>query len=220
MKVIIVGGGKTSYYLARSIIEKGYKVVVINKDEAFCKELAMKLKALVINGDGSKKNILEQAEPMRDDIVVVLTPRDHDNLIIAQLAKKIFGVERVVALVNDPENVEIFKNLGIGTVVNLTSLINQTLETMMFAEEIEQHIPLEEEKLVFLRFEIPPTSKAAGRALKDIPLPPESIVAAVVRGKDVMIPRGDTTIEVGDRVFVLCSPKVQSRVSDILLGVE
>jgi trk system potassium uptake protein TrkA len=220
VKVVIIGGGKTSYYLARSIIEKGYKVVVINKDEEFCKEMAQKLKALVINGDGSKRNVLEQAEFMRDDVVVVLTPRDHDNLIISQLVKRIFGVERVVSLVNDPENVEIFRNLGISTVVNLTMLINQTLETLMFAEEIEQHIPIEEEKLVFLKFEIPPGSPAKEKALKDIPLPSESIISAIIRGKDVIIPRGDTKIEVGDRVFVLCSPKVQTKVSEILLGVE
>ena len=127
MKVVIVGGGKVSYYLARSIISKGYRVVVINKDEKFCKEMAMKLKALVINGDGSKLAVLAQAELMRDDILVVLTPRDHDNLIIAHLAKKMFGLERIVCLVNDPENVDIFKELGVPNVVNLTSLINQTL---------------------------------------------------------------------------------------------
>lgn len=220
MKVIIVGGEKNSYYLARSIIEKGYRVVVINKDEKFCKEMAKRLKALVINGDGSKKNVLEQAEPMSDDIVVVLTPRDHDNLMIAQIAKRIFGIDRVVSLVNDPENVEMFKNLGIGTVVNLTSLINQTLETLMFAEEIEQHIPIEEEKLVFLKFEIPYDSPVKEKALKDIKLPPESIIAAIVREKDVIIPRGDTVIKPGDRVFVLCLPSVQTKVSEILLGVE
>jgi trk system potassium uptake protein TrkA len=220
VKVVIIGGGKTSYYLARSIIGKGYKVIVINKDEEFCKEMAQKLKALVINGDGSKRNVLEQAELMKDDIVVVLTPRDHDNLIISQLVKRIFGVERVVSLVNDPENVEIFRNLGISTVVNLTMLINQTLETLMFAEEIEQHIPIEEERLVFLKFEIPPSSPVRGKALKDISLPTDSIVSAIIRGKDVIIPRGDTEIEVGDRVFVLCSPKVQTKVSEVLLGVE
>ena len=220
MKVVIIGGGKTAYYLARSIIGKGYRVVVINKDEKFCKEMAQKLKALVINGDGSKKNVLEQAELMKEDVVVVLTPRDHDNLVVAQLAKRIFGVEKVVSLVNDPENVEIFKNLGISTVVNLTMLINQTLETLMFAEEIEQQIPLEEERLIFLKFEIPQNSPSKGKALKDVPLPPESIVAAIVRGKDVIIPRGDTVIESGDRLFVLCSPKVQTKVSEILLGVE
>ncbi len=220
MKVTIVGGKKVAYYLARSIINKGYKVVVINKDESFCKELARKLKALVINGDGSKLNVLEQAELMRDDIVVILTPRDHDNLITAHLAKKMFGVERIVSLVNDPENVEIFKELGISTVVNLTSLLNKTLETLMFAEEIEQQIEIEEEKLVFLKFEIQKTSPVVGKAIKELPLPSESIIAAITRENDVIIPRGDTVIKEGDRLFVMCAPKVQTKVSEIILGVE
>ncbi len=220
MKVVIVGGGKVSYYLAKSIIEKGYKVVVINKDEKFCKEMAMKLKALVINGDGTKLNILSQAELLREDIVVVLTPRDHDNLMTAHLVRKFFGVDRIVSLVNDPENVEIFKKLGINTVVNLTLLINQTLEAMMFAEEIEQQIPIEEEKLVFLKFELPADSPVKDKALKDIELPPDSIVSAIIRRNDVIIPRGDTILKEGDRVFVMCSPKVQTKVTELLLGVD
>jgi len=220
VKVVIVGGGKVSYYLAKSIIEKGYKVVVINKDEKFCKEMAMKLKALVINGDGTKLNILSQAELLREDIVVVLTPRDHDNLMTAHLVRKFFGVDRIVSLVNDPENVEIFKKLGINTVVNLTLLINQTLEAMMFAEEIEQQIPIEEEKLVFLKFELPADSPVKDKALKDIELPPDSIVSAIIRRNDVIIPRGDTILKEGDRVFVMCSPKVQTKVTELLLGVD
>ncbi len=220
MKIVIVGGEKTAYYMARSIISKGYKVVIINKNPAFCEEMARKLKALVINGDGSKRAVLEQAEISRDDIVLVLTPRDHDNLIISQLAKKIFKIDRVVSLVNDPENVEIFKKLGISTVVNLTSLINQTLETMMFTEEIEQQIPIEEEKLVFLRFEITSSSPIVGKHLRDVELPPESIISAIIRGKNVIIPRGDTRIEEGDRLFVMCAPSVQTRVTEIILGVE
>ncbi len=220
MKVVIVGGGKVSYYLARSIISKGYRVVVINKNESFCKEMAMKLKALVINGDGSKLPVLEQAELMKEDIVVILTPRDHDNLMIAHLAKKMFGVQRIVCLVNDPENVEIFKKLGIPTVVNLTSLINRTLESMMFAEEIEQQIPIEEERLVFLRLELTEASPVKDKPLKDVPLPAESIVAAILRGGSVIIPRGDTVLMAGDRLFVLCSPGVQTKVTEVLLGVE
>ena len=220
MKVTIIGGKKVAYYLARSIINKGYKVVVINKDEQFCKDMARKLKALIINGDGSKLNVLEQAELMKDDIVVILTPRDHDNLITAHLVKKMFGVEKIVSLVNDPENVEIFKELGINTVVNLTSLLNQTIETMMFAEEIEQQFDIEEGRLVFLKFELPETSPVLNKPLKDIPLPSESIVAAILRGSEVIIPRGDTVLEKGDRLFVMCSPKVQTKVSETLLGVE
>ncbi len=220
MKIVIVGGEKTAYYMARSIISKGYKVVIINKDPVFCEEMARKLKALVINGDGSKRAVLEQAELSRDDIVLVLTPRDHDNLIISQLAKKIFGIDRVVSLVNDPENVEIFKKLGISTVVNLTSLINQTLETIMFTEEIEQQIPIEEEKLIFLRLEVTSSSPIAGKYLRDVELPPDSIISAIIRGNDVIIPRGDTMIKEGDRLFVMCAPNVQTKVTEILLGVE
>lgn len=217
MKVVIIGGEKIAYYLARSLISKGYKVMIINKDPDFCQELAKKLKAIVINGDGSRKYILEEAELMKNDIIVILTPRDHDNLIISQLAKNLFGVERIVSLVNDPENVEIFQKLGINVVLNLTSMIATTIENLMFPEEMEKRFPVEK-GISFLTLEITNNSPSLGKKLKDIMLPEESIVGAILRGGVLVVPRGETEIKLGDKLFVITSPEVKKDVVKVLAG--
>jgi len=217
MKVVIIGGEKTAYYLARSLISKGYRVMIINKDPVFCQELAKKLKAIVINGDGSRRYILEEAELMRNDVVVILTPRDHDNLIISQLAKNLFGVERIVSLVNDPENVEIFQKLGINVVLNLTSMITTTIENLMFPEEMEKRFPVEK-GISFLTLEITNDSPSLGKKLKDITLPEESIVGAILRGGVLVVPRGETEIRLGDKLFIITSPDVKKDVVRVLVG--
>ncbi|MCD6267001.1 MAG: NAD-binding protein, partial [Thermotogaceae bacterium] len=176
-----------------------------------------KLRAIVINGDGSRKYILEEAELMRNDVVVILTPRDHDNLIISQLAKNLFGVERIVSLVNDPENVEIFQKLGINVVLNLTSMITTTIENLMFPEEMEKRFPVEK-GISFLTLEITNDSPSLGKKLKDIALPEESIVGAILRGGVLVVPRGETEIRLGDKLFIIASPDVKKDVVKVLVG--
>jgi len=82
MKVLIVGGGKTLYFLCRNFTAKGYEVVIINRDRGECVQLARQLSATVVCGDGSDPAILKEAGAMGADAVLAITPNDHDNLVI------------------------------------------------------------------------------------------------------------------------------------------
>jgi len=218
LKIVIIGGQRIAYHLTRSMISKGYRVYVVNKNASFCEELAKRFSAVVIHGDGSKKKVLDQIEFMKNDIVVVLTNRDKDNLIISQMIRRYYGVERVVTLANDPDNIEIFDRLGIHVAVSPTILLAQTIQNLLFVDEMLQFFPMEEGKLAFLRLEIPPTSPSAGKKLKEIVLPEDSVIGGIIRGNDFLIPRGDTSLQPQDRVFVICDPKVQTRVVEALVG--
>ncbi|ACM23656.1 TrkA-N domain protein [Thermotoga neapolitana LA10] len=217
MKVIIIGGETTAYYLARSMTSRRYGVVLINKDRELCEEFAKKLKATVIHGDGSQKEVLRDAEPSKNDVVVILTPRDEVNLFIAQLAMKEFGVRRVVSLVNDPGNIEIFKRMGITTVLNLTTLITNTVEALIFPEEFSSIVPLEQ-GIEFLNVTVDEENPVAGKKLKDLNLPRGSIVAAIVRGGVLVVPRGDTEILPGDKLYVITNRETKEKVEEVLLG--
>ncbi|PLV59827.1 TrkA family potassium uptake protein [Thermotoga sp. KOL6] len=217
MKIIIIGGETTAYYLARSMSFRRYGVVIINKDKDLCEEFAKRLKATVIHGDGSQKEVLRDAEISKSDVVVVLTPRDDVNLFISQLVMKEFGVRRVVSLVNDPGNIEIFKKLGITTVLNLTTLITNTIEALIFPEEFSSIIPLEQ-GIEFLNVTIDENNPIVGRMLKNLNLPRESIVAAIVRGGVLVVPRGDTEILPGDKLYVITNSATKEEVENILLG--
>lgn len=218
MKIVIIGGYRIAYHLARSMISKGYHVYIVNKDPQVCQELAKKLSAVIINGDGSKKNILDQIEFSSDDIVVILTNTDRDSLIISQMIKKYYGVERIVTLVNDPENIDVFNRLGVRVAVSPTALLSRTIQGLLLVEEMEEFFPVEEGKLVFLRIEIPDSSPSVGKRLKEINLPNECIIGGILRQNNVVIPRGETELLPRDRVFVICEPSIQTQVIRSLVG--
>jgi len=216
LKIILVGGERITYYLARSFINKGYKIVVIHKNRAFCEELSKTLKALIINGNGSKREILEQAEPMRNDIVVALTPRDQDNFIICQQAMNIFSVERTLALVNDPENLKIFKELGIKNAISTTDLIASLVEQKLSVEEIINLTPVEEGKINITEIVLSGDSPVVGKKLRDANLPKGSIIGSIIRGNEIIIPYGDTVLKEGDKLLLISLLEVQSKALSLL----
>jgi len=217
LKIVIIGGEMTAYYLARTMLSKGYDVVLINKDSELCEEFSKTLNATVILGDGSRKEVLEDAELSTNDVVVILTPRDQVNLLISQLAMKVFGVKRVVSLVSDPGNIELFKRLGVSTVLNLTTMIVNTVEALLFPDEFSNIIPLEK-GIEFLQVVVDERSPVVGKRLRDIQLPNESVVAAIVRGGVLVVPRGDTEILSGDRLYVIVNSRIKEEVETLLVG--
>ncbi|WP_126992314.1 potassium channel family protein [Thermosipho globiformans] len=218
MKVVIIGGEKIAYFLAKSFSSKGYKTYLVNKDQKLCEDFARDLKAVVIHGDASKKKLLEQLDIEEDDIIVVLTNKDKENLIITQFAKKIFGVKNIVTLVNNPDNIELFEKLGITAVVSTTTMLQKAVENLLFGEELQQFLSVEEGKLTFLKIDIPENSKAVGKLLKDLSLPHECVVGGILRKGKVIIPHGNTEINAGDRLYIVSLPTAQEQILDILTG--
>ncbi|MCX7813645.1 MAG: NAD-binding protein [Pseudothermotoga sp.] len=218
MKLVIIGGHRIAYYLARMMISKGYHVYIVNKDPRTCENLAKSLSAVVVMGDASKKNVLDQLGLTEEDLVVILTDTDRDNLIISQMVKHYYGVERIVTLVNDPEDIEIFRRLGVKAAVSPTNFLLQTIQGLLLVDEMEEFSLVEEGRLVFLRLEIPESSPSAGKKLKDLQLPNNCVIGAILRNDLIVIPRGETEILPRDRVMVLCEPAIQSQVISKLVG--
>lgn len=217
MKIVLVGGEKIAYHLARRFLNKGYQVMIVNKNAKFCEEIAKKLRAIVIKGDGSRRYVLDQLELNKTDLFVALTPNDQDNLVSCLTAARVYKIERPVALVNDPDNKVVFQKMGIKNVVSPTEILRSALEDSLFRDQITNLLP-SSEKVSILRIELTEKSPVVGQAIKDIPLPRESVIGAIIRESEVVIPRGDTVIEKGDVLLVLSSLTVQSSVFEVLLG--
>ena len=143
MKVLIVGAGKTLYFLCRNFTAKGYEVVIINRDREECVQLARQLSAMVVCGDGSDATILKEAGAMGADVVLAITPNDQDNLVICQLASIQFGVPRAMALANDPDNAEIFEKLGVSA-FSTTHIVGSLIEQRASLEQIINLLPVGE----------------------------------------------------------------------------
>lgn len=217
MKILIIGGGKTLYFLFRNFTSKGYEVIIINRDHEECIQLARQLSTEVIFGDGSDSKILKEAGAMGADAVLAITPNDQDNLVICQLASLKFGVTRVVALANNPDNTEVFEKLGI-CAFSTTQIIGSLIEQRVSLEQILNLLPVGEGKVNVTELVLDDQSPVAGKVLKDIDLPENALIAVVIRNNHPIIPRGANDLRSGDRVVLITLPENHGAVIKIFTG--
>jgi trk system potassium uptake protein TrkA len=218
LRIIIVGGGKLVYFLGRLFISSGCTVSVINRDANDSREIARELKALVIAGDGSDPRRLEEAQAMRADAVVAVTPSDADNLAICQIARRRFEVPRTVALVNDPDNENVFKQLGVTSVFNQTKTISSLIQQEVSLQDIVNLLPLKEGKVNATEITIRKEHQCESKSLSEISLPKGTLLSVILRGDSVIIPRGDTKLLAGDKAILLSTPQSQGPAIRTLTG--
>lgn len=218
MKIIVVGGGRVVYYLSRSFLSKGHTVSVVNRDADECHWLARRLKATVIHGDGSFPRILDDASIDDADAVLAITSRDEDNLIICQIAEKRFGVPRTVAVVSDPDNEEVFPKLGVTNVVSITRILSTLIEEQTGVEEITSLLALGEGRVNITEMELTQECPVLGLPLTEVSLPHNALIGSILRGKDVIVPHGGTSLVAGDRVVLITVPETHGKAVKMLTG--
>jgi trk system potassium uptake protein len=217
MKVLIVGGGKTLYFICRNFTAKGYEVVIINRDPVECVQLARQLTATVVRGDGSEPGILKEAGAMGADAVLAITPNDQDNLVICQLASLQFGVPRAVALANDPDNAEVFEKLGVSS-FSTTNIIGSLIEQRVSLEQITNLLPVGEGRVNVTEIILVGDSPVVGKFLKDIDLPKNALVAVVIRDNHPIVPHGGNDLMAGDHVVLITLPENHGPVLKVFTG--
>jgi trk system potassium uptake protein TrkA len=220
MEIILVGGGKLIYHLAKKLISKGHFVTIINKDRKLADDLAREIKAPVVFGDATNKKVLEDAGAYKADNLVSLTQKDHSNLFICKMAMDYFGVERTTALVNNPENEELFNTLGITGIFNVTDLISSIIEQTVISDDVSNLTMIEEGKLSIFQVEVAPDSEAAGKEIKEIDLPISIVLGGIVRNGDISIPRGGSKIQAGDKIVIISLPEEQAEAIKVFGGEE
>lgn len=218
MKTIIVGTGKQLYFIAREFISKGHSVVVVCRDPDDAQWIVRRLKAIVIQGDGSIPSVLEEAGARETEIVIAATPRDPDNLVICQIAERYFGVPITLALVSDPDNQEVFPKLGVKNVVSLTQTVSQLTEHRTAAEEIRNLAIMGEGTVNVTELALPKDSPVIGKPLAFAGLPCDTLVASILRGATAIIPRGDTVLAAGDRIVLVTLPSSYGQAVKYLTG--
>ncbi len=203
MKIIIVGGGKVGFYLAKTLRGEGHETVIVEMDKEQCKVCANLLDVTVCAGDGTSQNTLRAAGAEEADVIVAVMGSDESNLVCCQTAKKIFGVRKTVAKVNNPNNVEALRRLGVDTAVSATDYIIQFLEREVDISAIRELIPLNDGEASLLEITLPENYKLAGDTLMDISLPQSCNVVCINRGGKTIIPRGQTKLHSGDILLVV-----------------
>src|SRR5213079_3419314 len=182
MYVVVVGAGKVGWNLARELIGKGNELTLIESDRQRYATVEEELEHAVHYGDGSELWVLERAGVARADMVIAVTGDDEDNILICQVAKEKYGVQRIVARVNNPRNLQHFRLLGVQPAVSATDLILRLIEHEVPEYGLIQLLALEEEHLEIIEVEVGEGSPAAGAQVQDVDLPDGSLIISVLRG--------------------------------------
>lgn len=202
MYIVICGAGRLGSLLAKKLREDKHRVGIIDRNKIVCEQLAEEFKdALIIYGDATSIEILKQAQIEKADVCVSLTSRDEDNIIISHLAKKMFGVKRTVARVNDPSHTPIYTYMEVDIPIDATSIVAKVVEEEASFSDVMELLSVQKGRLSIIRVDIPETSPIANKELKSIKLPPNSVLVSVLRGSELIIPSGKTKILGGDEVI-------------------
>jgi trk system potassium uptake protein TrkA len=221
MRLLLIGGGETVetvYFLGRLFAGRGDRVTIINPDPDEAHMLARRVRATVIVGDGSDPAVLEEAGARRADVLLSLLAYDPDNLVACQIARELYGVPRTLALVNDPDNEEVFRRLGITELFSATRILGSLIEGQTLSEEITHLFPAAEGRRHVTDVELPAQAPAAGQRLQDLALPPDTLVAAILRDEAIIVPAGDTQLQAGDHLILITRPESRDAAVQALAG--
>lgn len=216
--VIVMGGGRVGYYLARALLENNLEVTIIEQNKEIYDLVTTQVDCPVILGDGSSTAVLEQAGASRASVFVAVTNHDHDNLIACQLAKKQFGVPKTIARVKNPQNEPIMQQLGVDVTVSSTAIITSVIQTELPSTRIRQVLDLHTGQLEIMEYRLDQKSPVVGRYLREVTFPAACNVVTIFRDKDAVVPRGETRLEAGDTILVLVRIPDEPTIRRQLLG--
>jgi trk system potassium uptake protein TrkA len=219
MQAVIVGGGRGGSYLARDLQSQGYQVSVVDRRPEVVAKLRQEVEGAVILGDGSSPEVLERAGVKGAALVVALTRNDEDNLVVCRLAKHHYQVPRVIARVNNPRNEWLYtKAWGVDVPISQVHLTAKVIEEEIGLGELVTLLKLNRGEAALVELNLPETSPVRGKAIRDVPLPPETVIATVIRAGALVIPRGDTVLEAGDEILAVSSVRAEPALKQALLG--
>ena len=203
MYIVVVGGGKVGFYLAKELVEANHEVLVIERDPAKCAEIAESLGEIVMRGDGCEARMQERAGSNRADIFLAVTGEDEDNLVACQVARHLFNVPRTVARINNPKNEHIFHKLGIDFTVSATTVILSQIEQELPTHPLISLLTLRS-GFELVEVKVPPEAAVVDQPLKDVVLPNQSLVWGIVDADgNPKAPTPDTVLHAGDEVVAV-----------------
>lgn len=218
MYVIVVGGGKTGVFLAQQLLADGYQVRLIENRPEIAAKLAEELpRENLLVGDGSSPGVLEEAGIAQASVLAAVTGEDEANLVITTLAKFEFRVPRTIARVNNPKNFWLFTpEMGVDSALNQTEIFARLVAEEMSLGDMMTLLKLRRGEYSLVEEKLPPGSGLLGIPLKDLPLPQNCTIAAVIRDGKVITPRGNMVFLAGDEVLAVVDKAALERLRALL----
>jgi len=218
MRILIVGGGKVGSHLASLLLADGYEVCIVENRPSVLARLYRELPTeVVMDGDGTRMSVLEHAGIRSSDVLVAVTGDDETNLAVAMLGRFIFHVPRIIARVNNPRNAWLFTpEAGVDVALNQSDLLAKLIAEEMSLGDMMTLVRLRRGELAIVTEKLEPGAPAEGQRIADLPIPPDCLVMAVVRGEDILVPRGDTLLQAGDEMLALVRGEASKTLNALL----
>jgi trk system potassium uptake protein len=218
MYIVIAGGGKVGANLTRSVLSLGHEVTLVEQRRERFEVLEEEFEHRVQLGDATELFVLERAGLARPpDLVVAVTGDDEDNMIICQIAKERYGVDKVIARVNDPRNQEHFDLLGVSPTVSATSIILAMIEHEVPEHGLVHLLELRKENLEIVEVQLDADSPCVGKQVSRISLPVGSQLIRVIREGQAELAEGSTELKAGDQVLAVLEPGKEEELRSVLL---
>ncbi len=208
MFTIITGGGRTGTYLALTLLSQGHRVRLIENRRDVLARLHHELPTeAVYEGDPVDPQVLEQAGIRQANVLAAITTSDADNLALCYIAREQYNVSRIIARVNNPRTAWLFnRTFHVDVAVNQAAILAGTIEEEMSLGDMMTLLKLRRGQYSLVEEKIPPGAKAIGIPIKDLGLPAQCVIAAIIRRGEVLIPRGISTLEADDEVLAVVGP--------------
>jgi trk system potassium uptake protein TrkA len=218
MFVIIAGGGRTGSQLALVLLSGGHQVLVLENRREMLSRLHQELPTEAIyEGNPTDPAVLEHAGIRNANVIAACMSDDTANLALCFLARKMFGVPRTIARVNNPRNAWLFNGeFHVDVALNQANVFASLIQEEMSMGDMMTLLKLRRGKYSLVEEKVPSGAKAIGVALKDLGLPDECVIAAIIRGGKITLPRGDTTFQKDDEVLAVTDSNGASKLAALL----
>jgi trk system potassium uptake protein TrkA len=218
MYVLVAGGGKVGANVTRTLISWGHEVTLIEQRRDRFERLETEFEHRVQVGDATEMFVLERAGIRRPpDLLVAVTGDDEDNIVICQMAREHFGVQKVIARVNDPRNQGHFDLLGIQPTVSATANVLAMIEHEVPEHELVHLLELKRESLEIVEVQIDKDSPSVGKRIDKLSLPEGSRLISVMRDGRAWIADEATELQAGDQVLAILEAGKEDDLRGVLL---
>ncbi len=209
MFVIIAGGGRTGTQLARLLLNQNHDVHIIdNRRDVLARVHREMPTEIIYEGSPIDLAVLERANIRQAQVLAACTTSDEQNLALCYLARKVYAVPRTIARVNNPRDAWLFnQTFHVDVALNQAEILSRMIEEEMSMGDMMTLLKLRRGNYSLVEEKIPSGAKAIGVAIKDLNLPEQTVIAAIIRKGEVIVPRGVSTLEAGDEVLAVTNPE-------------
>ncbi|MEU8813853.1 TrkA family potassium uptake protein [Actinoplanes sp. NPDC048796] len=220
MRIAIAGAGNVGRSIAQELIGNGHRVMLIERQPRQLRPERVPEADWVL-ADACELSSLEEADVASCDVVVAATGDDKANLVVSLLAKTEFAVPRVVARVNRAENEWLFnEQWGVDVAVSKPRLMAALVEEAVTVGDLVRLMTFRQGEANLVEITLPRNAPYEGQPVRSVPLPRDSALVAILRGKRVMVPTGDDPLEAGDELIFVCTTEVEEQIRAVVLGSE